>query len=132
MFVWQNTSVKFKGESNYKYLLVLAFCFYKQMAHFKEMILVQKELIIQEIERAVQGCNPKEYSAWYIGVTNDLERRKNEHGAESSVKFWKGWQANNEADARNIEDLFLKKHMKGGPGGGSKPGEDKPTYVYIF
>jgi len=64
------------------------------------------------------------YSAWTIGVTDDPDRRRGEHGNPS---IWYQWDADSEQVARNVESYFLDKGMKGGGGGGG--GAD---YVYIF
>ena len=68
------------------------------------------------------------YDIWTIGITNDPERRKNEHKNEGrSVTHWSHWKANSETIARNVEKYFLDKGMKGGGGGG-----ENPRYVYVF
>lgn len=64
------------------------------------------------------------YSAWTIGVTDDPDRRKREHGNPS---VWYQWDADFEQVARNVEAYFVEKGMKGDTGGGG--GAD---YVYIF
>jgi len=64
------------------------------------------------------------YSAWTIGVTDDPERRKREHGNPS---VWYQWDADSEQVARNVEAYFVEKGMKGDTGGVG--GAD---YVYIF
>ena len=64
------------------------------------------------------------YPAWTIGVTDDPDRRRQEHGNPSG---WYQWDTNSEKVARNIEDYFLKKGMGGGSGGGGMA-----DYVYIF
>lgn len=89
---------------------------------------MQKREIIDAIEKRITGAKAP-YSKWYIGVTNDLERRKEEHKKDGkNVKHWKDWKADDEKDARDIEQFYInKKKMKGGTGGG-----EKPTYVYIF
>ena len=74
-----------------------------------------------EIER-VRGSNS--YSSWTIGITDDPDRRKGEHG---NPKYWHEWKAHSEQIARNVEAHFLEKGMKGGGGGG-----DHPNWVYIF
>lgn len=71
------------------------------------------------------NSNPK---IWYVGITDDLNRRKGEHASEGeSVTCWQGWKADSEQIARDVEKHFLDKGCKGGPGGGTNP-----TYVYIF
>lgn len=64
------------------------------------------------------------FSAWIIGVTDDPERRRREHGNPS---VWYHWDADSEQVARNVEDYFLDEGMKGAPGGGGRA-----DYVYIF
>jgi hypothetical protein len=68
------------------------------------------------------------YGAWTVGITNDPDRRKQEHQDEGqNVGLWRHWKADSESTARSVEQYFLKKGCKGGTGGG-----DYPTYVYIF
>lgn len=46
------------------------------------------------------------YPAWTIGITDDPERRRTEHG---NPKVWHHWKADTEAIARNVEEYFIKK-----------------------
>ena len=48
------------------------------------------------------------YSAWTIGVTDNPERRRAEHG---NPNVWYHWEANSEQVARNVEAYFLDKGM---------------------
>ena len=64
------------------------------------------------------------YPSWTIGITNDPDRRKREHG--NPVR-WEQWYAVTETTARNVEKHFLGKGMQGDTGGGISP-----NYVYIF
>lgn len=64
------------------------------------------------------------YSLWTIGVTDDPDRRRGEHGNPS---VWHQWDADTETAARNVEKYFLDKGMKGAPGGAGRA-----DYVYIF
>ena len=81
-----------------------------------------------EIKQAIEYRVNKIYSLWTIGVTDDPERRKEEHDRESkNTKFWRHWEADTEAIARSVESCFKAKGMKGGTGG---PGS--PNFVYIF
>ncbi len=84
---------------------------------------MQESELIQTIQRGITN-----FSLWYIGITEDLVRRKAEHESEGKdTKFWKEWEADTETIARNVENYFLNKGMKGGTGGAGHP-----TYVYIF
>jgi hypothetical protein len=82
-----------------------------------------------QIKSAIEkkrGSTP--YAIWTIGITNDPERRKNEHKSEGkNVTHWSHWYADSESIARRVEDHFLNKGMKGGGGGG-----ENPRYVYVF
>ncbi len=87
--------------------------------------------IIIEIDRRVSSEEHKDYQYWTIGVTNDPERRKEEHrNAGKRIYWWTHWRANSEAEARKLEQYFLDKGMKGDTGGGNP--RDKPDNVYIF
>ena len=78
----------------------------------------------QEIKTAIEGYIGESYSAWTIGVTDDPDRRKQEHG---NPQYWYQWNASTEDAARRIEDHFLDKGCKGGGGG-----KGDANYVYIF
>ena len=80
---------------------------------------MNKSEIMKAIERVVIR-----YSAWTIGITDDLERRKSEHG---NPTIWHDWKADTETIARDVEKYFLDGGMKVGGGGG-----DHPNFVYIF
>ncbi len=82
--------------------------------------MASESQIKSAIEKIVNGA----YSLWTIGVTDDPDKRKEEHG---NPKHWHQWDADTEQEARNVESYFIKKGMKGGSGGlGSA------DYVYIF
>lgn len=81
--------------------------------------MASEEVIKAAIERIVSS-----YSAWTIGITEDPERRRGEHGNPSA---WHQWQADTEGIARRVEKYFLDKGMKGDTGGGVSP-----DWVYIF
>jgi len=72
------------------------------------------------IEQIVNG----RYSAWTVGVTDNPGRRRAEHGDPNA---WHCWDADSETVARNVENYFLDKGMKGGSGG-----QGRADYVYIF
>ena len=85
---------------------------------------MSKSGIVAAIDDRVNRAKSKKYSIWTVGITNNLERRKGEH---DNPKYWTGWKADSERDARDIEKHFIDKGMKGDTGGG-----DNPTFVYIF
>ena len=78
----------------------------------------------QEIKTEIEGYINGTYSAWTIGVTDDPDRRKQEH---DNLQHWHHWNASTEDVARSIEDHFLDKGCKGAGGG-----RGDADYVYIF
>ncbi len=80
---------------------------------------MNRQSIITDIESKVST-----YSVWYIGITDNPDRRKVEH---KNPNTWHSWKADSEEDARSIEKYFLDKEMKGDTGGGHNP-----TFVYIY
>ena len=90
--------------------------------------------IKSEIKNVVQNYKPADYSLWTIGITSELETRKEAHG---TPKDWHNWEASSEAEARIVEDYFINefpeeksKRMNGGVGGDIDG--RKAVYVYIF
>ena len=86
--------------------------------------MASESAIKAAIEERVSSAKTKDYSLWTIGVTDDPNRRKTEHG---NPQHWMQWKADSETAARNVEKYFLGKGMKGGGGGGGTA-----DYVYIF
>ena len=82
---------------------------------------MDKQSIINAIVDNIVGSN---YSDWYIGITDDPQRRKGEH---DNLTIWHDWKADSEQIARDVEKYFLNKEMSGGMGGG-----DTPNSVYIY
>lgn len=72
----------------------------------------------------------KKYPEWYIGITNDPEKRRAWHETEKGkkkVKLWEDWQADSKDIASRVEKHFLDLGMDGGEGG-----SESPTHVYIY
>ena len=80
--------------------------------------------ILTAIMKRVNGSKDVDLSLWTIGVTDDPERRYQEHG---KPKHWLCWEADTEEQARAVESFLIEKGMKGGTGGPGSAG-----YVYIF
>lgn len=86
------------------------------------------EQVIKEAIERKRGSTS--YSIWTIGITNDPARRRKEHDAEGkNTSAWSHWEADSESIARNVEQYFILKGMKGGTGGGGGP---SPRWVYVF
>ena len=85
--------------------------------------------IIQEINNHLTTSPKQYYSDYYIGITNDIERRLfDEHNVPRNGHWWIHRIADSETHARDAEKHFLDKGMKGGTGGG---GTDC-VYVYCY
>lgn len=93
--------------------------------------------IIEEINKKVDGTDIEnepnlslleKYSRWRVGVTNDANRRKQEHNNKGTdIRFWNSWPADSVDVALQVERYFHKHGMKGDPGGGKRP-----NLVYIY
>lgn len=71
------------------------------------------------------------YKAYYIGITNDIDRRLfREHNVNRTPHFaWWIWrEAISKDHAQAVEEHFLNQGMKGDTGGGM----DDSVYVYCY
>ncbi len=82
--------------------------------------MASEVVITQAIDTIAKGS----YTFWTIGVTNNPELRRTQHGNPS---VWVVWSADSEIDARIVEAHFIGKGMTGATG---PPG--KADYVYLF
>jgi hypothetical protein len=78
------------------------------------------ERLEAEIESVVGG----RYAGWRIGITDDPERRKQEHGNPS---WFFCWHVGHEGVARSLEKEFKNRGMFGGVGG-----RGEGEYLYLF
>lgn len=66
------------------------------------------------------GNNGGVPSQWYIGITNDHERRLfGEHRVNKDTDLWIFAPGDNADVARRVEQYFLKLGLDGGSGGGN-------------
>lgn len=85
--------------------------------------------IIADIEGHLGKSEKQYYSDFYIGITNDIERRLfGEHNVQEKGNWWIYRTAINKSAAQNVEEYFLNKGMKGDTGGGT----DDSIYVYCY
>jgi len=85
--------------------------------------------IIQDINNHLTNSSKQFYGDFYIGITNDIDRRLFvEHNVPQNNHWWIYRAANNDTIARTTEKHFLDKGMKGDTGGG---GADC-VYVYCY
>lgn len=88
-----------------------------------------KEQIIADIDAHLQESNKKYFSDFYIGITNDVERRLfGEHNVDEKNGWWIYSPADSKATAQAVEEYYLGKGMKGNTGGGN----EDTTYVYCY
>lgn len=82
--------------------------------------------IAAEINNHIGGFG---YQGWYAGITDDPQRRLfTEHNIDRQNGVWIFRPCSSDDVAREVEQHFLDKGCKGGPGGG-----DKTTkYVYAY
>ncbi len=84
--------------------------------------------IVQEIADHVQKCGGS-YFQWYAGVAADGEQRLfNDHHVDRKNDVWIYRRCATSDEARAVEDYFIKRGMKGGPGGG----DSTTTTVYAY
>lgn len=85
--------------------------------------------IVAEIKEHLQHSSKKLYSDFYIGITNDVERRLfTEHNVNRTEDWWIYCTAVSKTAAQDTEEFFLSKGMKGDTGGGT----DNSVYVYCY
>lgn len=85
--------------------------------------------IIADINSHLQKSSKHYYSEFYIGITNDVERRLfNEHNVSKNGAWWIYREADSKDIAQAVEEYFLEKGMQGDTGGGN---EDS-VYVYCY
>lgn len=87
---------------------------------------MKKEDIIKDFEEYVGNDN---YSDWYIGITNDIDRRLfGEHAVDEKLDRWIHSPGDSKDVAQKVEEYFLNAGMDGNSGGGN----DDTTHVYAF
>lgn len=87
------------------------------------------QTIIDEINAHLSKSGRRFYSDFYIGITDDIERRMfTEHNVKKEKSWWIYRTAINTDIARKIEKYFLEKGMRGDNGGGN----DSSNIVYCY
>jgi len=91
--------------------------------------IVETELIIAEIEAYIDG-NGGIYSNWYVGITNDLEKRLfGDHNVDKKKGNWYSKKASTIDIARSVEEYFFDEHETQGDTGG---GNNDSVYIYAY
>jgi hypothetical protein len=90
--------------------------------------------IIEGIKHRIDTSKGKKYSIWRIGITQNLSKRKEEHG---NPNYWLSFEADTLSVAQEVETYFINDYpensderMSGGTGG--KMDDTAKTFVYIF
>lgn len=85
--------------------------------------------IISDVESHLAFSNKQYYSDFYIGITNNVERRLfGEHNVDREHSWWIYRTAIDKIAAQFVEEHFLNNGMKGSTGGGT----DDTIYVYCY
>lgn len=88
-----------------------------------------KKQIIDLFNKHLALSGRRYYSEFYIGVTNDVNRRLfQEHNVKKETMWWAYSTASAKKDAEAVERHFLKKGMKGN----KRKGTDESTIVYCY
>lgn len=93
--------------------------------------MATKVQIIADINSHLQKSKKQYYSDFYIGITNDIERRLfGEHkvSKEHGHGWWIYCTADTKAVAQAVEEYYLDKGMQGDTGGGN----EDTKYVYCY
>ena len=87
------------------------------------------QTIVNDINDHLSKSGKRYYSDFYIGITNDVVHRLfREHNVAKEKAWWIYRTAINSDTAREVEDYFLKKGMRGDNGGGN----DASNIVYCY
>lgn len=85
--------------------------------------------IVADINSHLEKSQKQYYSDFYVGITNDIERRLfEEHKVSEKNGWWFYRQAIDKKTAQHVEEYFLSKGMKGDTGGGT----DDSSFVYCY
>lgn len=88
-----------------------------------------KEEIIAKITEYFSFNAFSDYSDYYVGITNDVNRRLfSEHNVSEKKDYWVWCQAENKEIAKEVEEYFLDLGMEGDTGGGT----DETVVVYCY
>ena len=90
-----------------------------------------KDAIINDIEKHLSNSVKEYYSDFYVGITNDVNKRMfADHQVNKDNDWWIYCKADSEDIARDVENYYLELGMKGDTGGGNP--ENPPLFVYSY
>lgn len=85
--------------------------------------------IINEFEKHLSKSGRRYYNEFYVGVTNDPERRMfMEHRVSKDKQWYICLTADTSNIAREVEKHYLDLGMRGAAGGG----DDSARYIYAY
>ncbi len=87
----------------------------------------EKQQLATEIKNHIEK-EGSGYKNWYVGITNDIDKRLFGDHCVSKQSWWIHREARNSAEAREIEEYFFGKGCQGDTGGG----DNSTKYVYAY
>lgn len=85
------------------------------------------DAIVASILAAIDKISGTYHSDFYIGITNNIERRLSEHNVDANDCI-KIMEATNKDEAEMAETTLIHCGLKGGTGGGT----DDTNFVYCY
>ena len=87
-----------------------------------------KDAIINDIEKHLSDSVKQYYRDFYVGITNDVNRRLfTDHNVDKDNDWWIYCKADSEEIARDVEKYYLELGMKGDTGCGSPKNLIQPS-----
>lgn len=85
--------------------------------------------IVKDFDEHLTKSAKQNYSDFYVGITNDVERRLfQEHNVNKATMWWIYRVATSKEVAEQVEKYYLGKGMQGDTGGGTE--DSKIVYCY--
>lgn len=85
--------------------------------------------IVSFFDRHIATSGKRFYSDFYVGITNDVDRRLfQEHNVDRDTMWWVYSTADSKDTAQKVEEHYLGMGMKGSTGGGT----DESRVVYCY
>jgi len=86
--------------------------------------------ITKHIKKSMGSNNPR-FKNWYVGITNDIKRRRAEHNSKKiGIKYWKSFNAGSLKNANEVERYFSLKGTSNRPS--PNGANEKSIFVYVF
>ena len=93
-------------------------------------MIVSANQVVGEIAAHIRDCGGA-YSGWYVGIAaKPRDRLFTDHNVSEKNGSWIIRDAGSDAVARQIEQYFLDRGCKGGPGGGDW--DSRFVYAYAI